>query len=187
MANLDSMTDAVGRQLIGIAIPTLKELRAATLACMSASAAGEADAVDALREAGFAGGPAVYEAFEQWLAETSMSSDSQSASELTIDEFGDRAARYFRDAGWGAVEFETIEDEGVASLSMDNCWEADENAGGDDPSCHITTGMLAAFFGKLAGYPVAVMEIDCRSANGEKCRFLLGNSEIMAYQWERIR
>lgn len=187
MANLDSMTDAVGRQLIGIAIPTLKELRAATLACMSASAAGEADAVDALREAGFAGGPAVYEAFEQWLAETSMSSDSQSASELTIDEFGDRAARYFRDAGWGAVEFETIEDEGVASLSMDNCWEADENAGGDDPSCHITTGMLAAFFGKLAGYPVAVMEIDCRSANGEKCRFLLGNSEIMTYQWERIR
>ena len=171
------MTDTAARQLIGIAIPTLKELRAATLA-------GGADAVDALREAGFAGGPAVYEAFEQWLGETAA---SHSAGELTIDEFGDRAARYFRDAGWGVVEFETMEDEGVASLSMDNCWESDQDAGGAAPSCHITTGMLAAFFGKLAGYPVAVMEIECRSADGERCRFLLGNSEIMSYHWEKIR
>jgi predicted hydrocarbon binding protein len=174
------MTDAGARQLIGIAIPTIKELRAATLA-------GGVDAVDALREAGFAGGPAVYDAFEQWLSETQAAESPRSVSELTIHEFGDRAARYFRDAGWGVVEFETMEDEGVAELSMDNCWESDPHAIDGEPSCHITTGMLAAFFGKLAGYPVAVMETECRSANGEKCRFLLGNSEIMTYQWERIR
>src|SRR5260221_3205152 len=174
------MTYTAARQLIGIAIPTLKDLRAATLA-------GGADAVDALREAGFAGGPAVYEAFEQWLGETSTSQQAQSASELAIDEFGDRAARYFRDAGWGAVEFETMEDEGVAALSMDNCWESDPHGIDAEPSCHITTGMLAAFFGKLAGYPVAVMETECRSANGDRCRFLLGNSEIMSYHWEKIR
>ena len=173
------MTDAAARQLIGIAIPTIKELRAATLA-------GGIDAVDALREAGFAGGPAVYDAFEQWLSETAAESPN-SASELTIDEFGDRAARYFRDAGWGKVEFETMEDEGLASLSMDDCWESDPHGIDAEPSCHITTGMLAAFFGKLAGYPVAVMETECRSANGEKCRFLLGNSAIMTYQWEKIR
>jgi predicted hydrocarbon binding protein len=173
------MTDTAARQLIGIAIPTLKELRAATLA-------GGGDAVDALREAGFAGGPAVYEAFEQWLGEASTA-EPHSASELTIEEFGDRAAQYFRDAGWGGVEFETVEDEGVAALSMDNCWESDPHGVDDEPSCHITTGMLAAFFGKLAGYPVAVMETECRSANGERCRFLLGNSEIMTYQWKKIR
>ncbi len=174
------MTDIAARQLIGIAIPTLKELRAATLA-------GAGDAVDALREAGFAGGPAVYDAFEQWLSETGEADAPHSATELTIDEFGDRAAQYFRDAGWGVVEFETMEDEGVAALSMDNCWESDPHGVDDEPSCHITTGMLAAFFGKLAGYPVAVMETECRSANGERCRFLLGNSEIMSYHWERIR
>jgi len=166
--------------LIGIAIPTLKDLRAATLA-------GGVDAVDVLREAGFAGGPAVYNAFEQWLSETRSLDSPNSAAELTIEEFGDRAARYFRDAGWGTVEFETMEDEGVASLSMDNCWESDSHGIDAEPSCHITTGMLAAFFGKLAGYPVAVMETECRSANGEKCRFLLGNSAIMTYQWEKIR
>lgn len=178
------MTDTAARQLIGIAIPTLRELRAATLACISAGPAGEADAVDALREAGFAGGPAVYEAFEQWLGE---SEGSQHAPELTVEEFGDRAARYFRAAGWGRVDFDSEIEEGVASISMEDCWEADQTAGGSSPSCHITTGMLASFFGKLAGYPVAVMETECRSANADRCRFLLGNSEVMAFKWDALR
>jgi predicted hydrocarbon binding protein len=178
------MTDSAARQLIGIAIPTLRELRAATLACISAGPAGEADAVDALREAGFAGGPAVYEAFEQWLGE---SNGSANAPELTVQEFGDQAARYFRDAGWGRVDFDTEKEDGVATISMHDCWEADRAAGGASPSCHITTGMLASFFGKLAGYPVAVMETECRSANAERCRFLLGNAEVMAFKWEGLQ
>jgi predicted hydrocarbon binding protein len=184
------MTDVATRQLIGIAIPTLRELRAATLACVSAGPAGEADAVDALREAGFAGGPAVYDAFEQWLAESATSAnlaDRRPATELTIEEFGDRAAQYFRDAGWGRVEFDAQAEQGVATLSMEQCWEADGSANGAQPACHITTGMLASFFGKLAGYPVAVLETECRSANAERCRFLLGNSEVMTFKWEELR
>lgn len=177
------MTNGTARTLIGIAIPTLRELRAATLACISAGPAGEADAVDALREAGFAGGPAVYEAFEQWLVETD---GSEQAADLTVEEFGERAARYFRDAGWGRVDFDSEIEEGVASISMEDCWEADQTAAGSSPSCHITTGMLASFFGKLAGYPVAVLETECRSANAERCRFLLGNAEVMAFKWEAM-
>jgi predicted hydrocarbon binding protein len=178
------MTNGTARQLIGIAIPTLRDLRAATLACISAGPAGEADAVDALREAGFAGGPAVYEAFAQWLGETD---GSEQAPELSVEDFGERAARYFRDAGWGRVDFDSEIEEGVASISMEDCWEADQTAGGSSPSCHITTGMLASFFGKLAGYPVAVLETECRSANAERCRFLLGNAEVMAFKWEAMR
>lgn len=174
------MTNSTTRQLIGIAIPTLRELRAV---CVSASAAGESDAVDALREAGFAGGPAVYEAFEQWLSESDR---SPHATELTIEEFGQQAARYFRDAGWGQVDFDSESEEGVAVISMDDCWEAEHGAA-SSPSCHITTGMLASFFGKLAGYPVAVMETECRSADGERCKFLLGNAELMAFKWDQMR
>ena len=183
------MTDASARQLIGIAIPTLRELRAATLACISAGSAGETEAVAALREAGFAGGPAVYEAFEQWLAESDGTApgSARHAEDLTIHEFGDRAARYFRDAGWGRVHFDAEKEESVASISMEDCWEADRTAGEAQPSCHITTGMLASFFGKLAGFPVAVMETECRSANAEHCRFLLGNSDVMAVKWEELR
>lgn len=180
------MTEAQAPDLIGIAIPTLKELRTAALASLSTGATGEADAVDALREAGFAGGSAVYEAFEQWLAESDSAQAAGRAEDLTVEEFGNQAAAYFRAAGWGVVEFNPVEEEGVAALSMDQCWEADSRAGNVQPSCHVTTGMLAAFFGKLAGYPVAVLETECRSANAGKCRFLLGNSEMMTFKWEQV-
>jgi hypothetical protein len=153
-----------------------------TLASISAGDTGDPDAVDSLREAGFVGGPSVYAAFEQWLAEN----DAEAAANLSIQEFGDRAAKYFRDAGWGSVDFDAASEEGVAVLSMSECWEADPKSGDDQPSCHITTGTLAAFFGELAGYPVAVMETECRSSGGNRCRFLLGNSEIMAYHWSRL-
>src|SRR6476659_6732549 len=117
------MTDAVTRELIGIAIPTLKSLRMQTLACISAGQTDDADAVDALREAGFAGGPAVYAAFEQWLVEN----NAGAAANLSIEEFGDRAAKYFRDAGWGLVDFDATSEEGVAVLTMSDCWEVDSS------------------------------------------------------------
>lgn len=181
-------TPATG--LIGIALPTLRELRATTLTCLSGGPSAGADAVDALREAGFAGGQAVYEAFEQWLQEGEGSAATEprrSAPDLTLDEFGERAAEYFRAAGWGLVEFGSRYDDGVATLAMEDCWEVDNASSDGVPSCHVTTGMLAAFFGKLAGYPVAVMETECCSAGAERCRFLLGNSEVMAYKWEELR
>lgn len=182
------MEETAATQLIGIAIPTLRELRATTLSCLSSDASGDADAVDALREAGFAGGRAVYDAFEQWLTEASGDEDiRRTATELPLTEFGDRAAAYFRAAGWGNVEFDAGEGDGVASVVIDDCWEADQHGQAAAPSCHVTTGMLAAFFGQLAGYPVAVMEAECCSTGADRCRFLLGNSEVMASRWEALR
>ena len=177
-------------QLIGIAIPTLRELRAAMLSCLAAGPGGDADGVNALRAAGYAGGEAVYDAFEQWLAEEespAANAVSRTAPELTLQEFGERAARYFHAAGWGLVEFDSEQEEGVATLAMGHCWEADSAAPETAPSCHMTTGMLAAFFGRLAGYPVSVMETECCSAGAERCRFLLGNTEVMAFKWEQLR
>lgn len=174
------MTDPA--RLIGIAIPTLKELRLTLLAQISAGRSDDAAAVDALREAGFAGGQAIFAAFEQWLAENGAGA----AGDLTVEEFGDRAAKYFRDAGWGSVEFDGGSEDGVAVLSIDQCWEAGADENDDNPSCHITTGMLASFFGQVAGFPVAVMETECRSSGGNRCKFLLGNSEMMEYKWEHL-
>jgi len=90
------MTDGATRQLIGIAIPTLKHLRLTTLGCISAGDSGDADAVDALREAGFAGGPAVYAAFEQWLNENEAGSPANvfaSSRALRICSGSGRAGR----------------------------------------------------------------------------------------------
>ena len=160
-------------KLVGVAIPTLRELRAAVLQ------ANDSDtAVIALREAGYAGGEAVHAAFEQWLGDAGATS---STDDLPLDEFGERATKFFRDAGWGALSFTPDENEGVAILDVENCWEAGAELEGS--GCHITTGVLAAFFGRIAGYPVSVLETSC-SADG-RCQFMLGNAETMQDIWDR--
>lgn len=159
-------------KLVGVAIPTLRELRAAVLQANDPDAA-----VMALRDAGYAGGDAVHAAFEQWLAESGVDSDT---GDLALHEFGEKTTKFFRDAGWGEVKFSPDEDEGIAVLEIDNCWEADADS--ESGGCQITTGVLAAFFGKIAGYPVSVLETECSS--GGRCQFMLGNAETMQYQWE---
>jgi len=163
-------------QLVGVAIPTLRQLRETVL-----SAADTESAVNALREAGYAGGDAVYEAFEQWLRESRGDESPESAVDLPLDDFGDAAAAFFRNSGWGEVTFSHDEADGVAMLDITGCWEG---ASGDDSGCHVTTGLLASFFGKIAGYPVAVLETECCSGSSSRCRFLMGNAEVMQYKWE---
>lgn len=177
------MTDYSRTQLVGVAVPTLRELRSAVLALRAPDAA-----VSALREAGFAGGDSVYTAFEQWLAETGKSASSPpDAGDLPIDEFGQSAGRFFRDAGWGDVSFLQDEAEGVAVVDVTNCWEATAEGSFAGQGCHITTGLLSAFFGRIAGYPVAVLETECCDGDGSRCRFFLGNADVMSYKWEEMR
>lgn len=166
-------------QMVGVAVPTLRELRAAVLN------SGDADAaVGALREAGFAGGDAVHSAFERWLAEVSDAGSTSDVGELPLEEFGEKAQAFFRDAGWGRVTFSSDEAEGIAVVDIEDCWEGPVSG---DTGCQITTGLLAAFFGRIAGYPVAVLETECCSGSDSRCRFLLGNAEVMAQKWEELQ
>ena len=179
------MTDSSTSQLVGVAIPTLLELRAAVLT----SSAPEA-AVASLRDAGFAGGEAVHAAFERWLAETGEPSSEgdwsrADAGSLSIEDFGGRTSRFFRDAGWGEVSFQPDDTEGVAIVDIVDCWEGSAD-GGLAPGCHLTTGLLASFFGLIAGYPVAVLETECCGGDGTRCRFVMGNAEVMNAWWERL-
>ena len=164
-------------QLVGVAIPTLRQLREAVL-----SSADTDNAVNALREAGYAGGEAVYAAFEQWFEETRAEDSAATPADLPLDEFGSAAAAFFRNAGWGEVAFSHDDGDGVAMVDITSCWEG---ASGDDSGCHVTTGLLASFFGTIAGYPVAVLETECCSGSSSRCRFLMGNAEVMQYKWEQ--
>jgi predicted hydrocarbon binding protein len=165
------MTDSAPH-LVGVAIPTLKELRSAVIATSPDTS------VEVLREAGFAGGQAIHAAFERWLEESGLNG---STGDLPLDVFGRHTTTFFRDAGWGDLAFSQDDAEGVAIVDIENCWEGQAEGG-----CHITTGMLAAFFGAIAGYPVAVLETECCEGTGSRCRFLLGNTEVMQYQWEAL-
>src|SRR6476469_10446380 len=106
------MMETSNLNLVGVAVPTLRQLRSTVL-----SAAEPAEAVAALREAGYAGGDSIYSAFERWLAET-ISSQTTDAGELPLEQFGDRAATFFRDAGWGNVRFSHDEEDGVAVVDI---------------------------------------------------------------------
>ncbi|HVF40263.1 MAG TPA: 4-vinyl reductase [Gemmatimonadaceae bacterium] len=179
------MTESVTSQLIGVAVPTLRDLRTGVT-----GSGGASEPVQMLREAGYAGGSAVHAAFDQWLAESAYSGGREAevpgAGDLSLGDFGDRASRFFRDAGWGDVTFSSDEEDGTAILDIENCWEGPAGRESALPGCHITTGMLAAFFGEIAGYPVAVLETECCSSGASRCRFLMGNAEVMQQKWETM-
>lgn len=181
------MAESESVQMIGIALPTLKELRGATLASLASHGGGEADAVDTLREAGFAGGEAVLSAFEGWVRDRNSRHVSAAVGELPLDDFAAMVRRFFYDAGWGEIDFTPNDDDGVAELIVRRCWECSASDPSDGPSCHITTGMLASFFGQLAGYPVSVLETECCASGDEQCRFLMGNAEVMTWKWETLK
>src|SRR5207249_8624650 len=51
----------------------------------------------------------------------------------------------------------------------------------------FSSGMLADFFGRLSGEPVAVMEVECRSRNDERCRFLSASPDTLNVVYEQMK
>lgn len=160
-------------ELIGFAHRTLRDLR---LRVAGAGAGGP----DALREAGYAGAESLFHAFETWAADIGI----DSVRDLSMDEFSSRAAEFFQRAGWGNVSLRSLHD-AMGVLDIEDCWEAELHGRGET-GCHLTTGTLAGFFGCIADYPVAVMEIECRAGASERCRFLVGTPEMLEQAYDRI-
>ncbi len=167
------MATSEAPELIGFAHRTLRDLR---LRVAGASGGGP----DALREAGYAGAESLFHAFESWVNDRG----GDSVKEMPIDEFSARVAEFFERAGWGKVSFRSLHD-AMAVMDIEGCWEAELHGQGET-GCHLTTGTLAGFLGCLADYPVAVMEIECRSGENERCRFLAGTPEMLEHAYNRI-
>ena len=133
-----------------------------------------------LQEAGYAGGPALFDAFTQWLA----SRGAPAPESLAAAEFGSRATEFFREAGWGSVELGVLES--VATFDSADWAEGDPAHPLEFPGCYYTSGVLADFFTRLAGEPLSVMEVECRSMGGERCRFLVGSGETMQHVYDAM-
>ena len=161
--------------LVAIPREALLGLRSALVRDLGASAAGY------LQEAGYAGGPALHHAFAKWLEQRGL--DAPEA--LPTHEFGRRATDFFKDAGWGSLALSSLRD-GVAVIDTEDWAEADEFAALEFPGCHMTTGMFADFFGRLAGSEVAVMEVECRSMGAPRCRFLMGSPAVMQALYDEM-
>jgi predicted hydrocarbon binding protein len=135
-----------------------------------------------LQEAGFAGGEELYAEFTGWLLATRGVAHPQ---ELDVEFLSDALSEFFAEQGWGSL---TASPFGASVLALDSTeWaEAAEESRGEFPSCHLTCGLLADFFGRLSEQVVAVMEVECRSRGDARCRFLAGSPETLSTLYERM-
>jgi predicted hydrocarbon binding protein len=135
-----------------------------------------------LQEAGFAGGEELYGEFTKWLVSTRGVERPADLDARFLDE---ALSQFFTEQGWGALTAQTL---GGTVLALDSAeWaEATDEGRGEFPSCHLTCGLLADFFGRLSDGLVAVMEVECRSRGDARCRFLAGAPETLSALYDRM-
>ena len=139
------------------------------------------EAASYLQNAGYAGGATLFDAFGRWLLGRGLGTPES----LDMSEFARRATEFFGELGWGSLALGTIHS-AVATIDSGDWAEADASMALEFPGCHLTTGMFADFFGRLAGDSLAVMEVECRSMGNERCRFLVGSSEVMQHVYDAM-
>jgi predicted hydrocarbon binding protein len=135
-----------------------------------------------LQEAGFAGGEELYAEFAEWLVATR---GVERPADLDAEFLSEVLSEFFAELGWGQLAAQQL---GAAVLSLDSAdWaEAADEGRGEFPSCHLTCGLLADFFGRLSDGLVAVMEVECRSRGDARCRFLAGAPETLSTLYDRM-
>ena len=138
-------------------------------------------AVTILQETGYAAGSDVYWAFCAWLPGATGVGKPE---DIGASELSSVLSRFFRQAGWGNVAVASI---GGGTLAIDSDdWAEAEPGSAEVPMCFLSAGMLADFFGRLSGEPVGVMEVECRSRNDGRCRFLTALPDRIQQIYEEI-
>lgn len=135
-----------------------------------------------LQEAGFAAGDDLYQAFASW---TAAAYGVASPDALDQARFGEVASRFFEGLGWGGLSVTRL---APSVLAFDAADWAESQPGGEGqyPSCHVTSGMLAAFVSQLAGSPAAAMEVECRTRGEGRCRWLVGSPETLGTLYDLL-
>jgi predicted hydrocarbon binding protein len=135
-----------------------------------------------LQEAGFAGGEELFAEFSEWLLATR---GVERPDELDSQYLSEVLSQFFSELGWGTL---TVQPLGSAVVALDSVeWaEASDEGRGEFPSCHLTCGLLADFFGRLSDGLVAVMEVECRTRGDARCRFLAGAPETLSALYDRM-
>lgn len=164
------------RHCIGIGRRALLQLRA------SLEREAAPHVASTLQEAGFAGGEEVYQALVAWCREEY---GVERPAELDAQYLGEALSRFFAELGWGRL---TVRQLGSAVLALDSTdWaEAGDEGGSEFPSCHLSCGLLADVFGRIADGLAAVMEVECRTRSDVRCRFLVGAPETLSAIYERM-
>ncbi|HXF96751.1 MAG TPA: V4R domain-containing protein [Gemmatimonadales bacterium] len=138
-------------------------------------------AVAILQETGYASGADVYRAFGEWLR---AHRGIEGPEQLDAAYLNDALADFFQAAGWGTLAVSPLPGAALAVDSPD--WAEAEPGTAEVPMCFFSAGLLADFLGRLAGEAVAVMEVECRSRNDGRCRFLSATPETLQQVYEAM-
>jgi hypothetical protein len=138
-------------------------------------AAGEGVAADLLHQAGYASGEALHERWRNHLAERTGLLE---AGWMDVRWFGPLLDELCVGLGWGSIAATPLGDRAMLLEAGD--WAEAEPGAGAQPGCHFTCGALAAFLTALAGSPLAVLEVECRTAGQEACRFLAASPATLS-------
>lgn len=138
------------------------------------------EAATLLRQLGYDAGAGFYAALEERIA---WQRPGATLGTLPDGEFWPEFSAFWEDAGWGTVRHEQLHP-GVGALECEGWAEVAAAREAGDAYCHLTTGIFADVLGRLAGGEVAVMEVECEAAGGDRCRFLFGGAAALGAVYE---
>jgi len=139
--------------------------------------AGTLPTVHALHHAGYQAGVDV--------SGSLMASGVTDVANLGQDEFWATVTGFLAKRGWGTLRLDPAH-AGVGILTSSDWAEASEGEIDPDASCHFSTGFLSGLLSELAGGPVAVLEVDCRTRGGASCRFAFGSEGAIHQLYGRL-
>jgi hypothetical protein len=130
-----------------------------------AKEAGTLPTVHALHNAGYRAGTE---------AAGTLSFDGEDvASAMAQGAFWTNISRFFSERGWGTLRFDPTH--AAVGLLTSSDWAEASHAGDPDQSCFFSTGFLSGLLSELAGGPVAVLEVGCRTRGEDVCSFAFGS------------
>jgi len=142
-----------------------------------AKEAGTLPTVHALHHAGYHAGTA---------AAAVLSGNGESApAALGRDAFWGKLADFFGKRGWGTMRHD-LTHSAVGILSSTDWAEAGDGDADPDASCFFSTGFLSGLLSELAGGPVAVLEVGCRTRGESACRFAFGSEAAIHNLYGRL-
>ena len=168
---LNSTLPFLGTRTVAVPVDFFSALR------MAVESPASPVTIDAVRDAGYHAGQALFDAFTAWLAERGETTPES----LDDARFTTMTGEFFAEFGWGQLLFTSLSD-AVLAIDSEDWGEAEGHGAG----CHVSTGMFAGFFGRVADAPIAVLEVECRAAGSPNCRFLLGSVDVLGYVHEAM-
>jgi predicted hydrocarbon binding protein len=161
---LEREVEPVHRRETGIREVALPAIALGDLAHALEAQAGPLEAIHALHAAGYASGAHLHDAFKSVVKESGPESSER--------EFWNALSRFLERRGWGTLTHD-LRHPGVGLLTA-NDWAEAEGRSESQPTCSFSVGMLSRLLTGVAGSPVAVLEVGCRSRGDSTCQFAFG-------------